>query len=551
MLLFGSIGAITWAVRGTSGWGGIDGTIVPGISWGVLWWYVCWRNGIDARSVPLWLGLGIALGGELGYGQYVSWIRGMFNLRDEIVSIAPWIGYVWFAICGIGWGAPGGIILGWTLAGRRSAAVWLMRLVLPVGVALLARVIVQAVPWLFFPNWHLDAYVTEPDSQTDPAASAVTQWQMTAVWCVCLALSVFVWRVLRRADVSRLVRGLVLCAAVTVFVLLLPVAEWLFFPGDQLGLFSGALDKHAGRTVYTNSQNAIVAGWWLGALLVAMIQRDRATLRSGLIIGGGFGVLFALAAVWCLGYEYAPKLADWWKMWELQSGFFLGPLYVIVLFRAMKETGRTEDQNDAEPSQSARWSETTALAAAGMLILWLTGRDEFAVVSLLLGLLLIVGLLAATRDPLAVENRRRAVQFVYSVFLLLFIMAWGMSAQLGIVLGLYDAGDVDQYAWPLSRVLIFALPGFVITGVAVAAIGHACRTDAKLPSLAHAPLVSARLVDLMTFTGVVGAVSIWPAKIGALYAVFLMTALYAFHRLNHRFDETDATRSADGASRGS
>ena len=66
MLVFASMGAITWAIRGTNGWSGIDGTIVPGMTWGMLCWYVCWRKGVDARGVPLWLGLGIALGGELG-----------------------------------------------------------------------------------------------------------------------------------------------------------------------------------------------------------------------------------------------------------------------------------------------------------------------------------------------------------------------------------------------------------------------------------------------------------------------------------------------------
>jgi hypothetical protein len=56
ILLFGSVGAIAWAVRGTNGWGGIDGTIVPGMAWGLLWYYVCARKGIDARGVALWLG---------------------------------------------------------------------------------------------------------------------------------------------------------------------------------------------------------------------------------------------------------------------------------------------------------------------------------------------------------------------------------------------------------------------------------------------------------------------------------------------------------------
>ena len=93
MLLFGSMGAIGWAIRGTSGWGGMDGVIVPGMTWGLIWYYLCHRRGIDARTIPLWLGLGISIGGEWGYGQYVSWIQGKFEAGDAILPIAPWIGY--------------------------------------------------------------------------------------------------------------------------------------------------------------------------------------------------------------------------------------------------------------------------------------------------------------------------------------------------------------------------------------------------------------------------------------------------------------------------
>jgi len=88
---------------------------VPGLTWGLLWYYLCRRKGIDARSIVLWLGMGIAIGGELGYGQYASWLRGNFSYRDEILPVSPWTGCAWFVICGIGWGAPGGILLGWAL----------------------------------------------------------------------------------------------------------------------------------------------------------------------------------------------------------------------------------------------------------------------------------------------------------------------------------------------------------------------------------------------------------------------------------------------------
>ena len=127
ILLFGSIGAIAWSIRGTSGWGGVDGTVVPGLMWGVLWYYLAYRNGIDARSIVLWLGLGLSLGGELGYGQYVSWIQGIFYVGDGTIAIAPSVGYIWLILCGIGWAAPGGILLGWALGERVSIRNWVIR----------------------------------------------------------------------------------------------------------------------------------------------------------------------------------------------------------------------------------------------------------------------------------------------------------------------------------------------------------------------------------------------------------------------------------------
>ena len=71
--------------------------------WGLLFYYYAYRIGLDAAPVVFWLGMGIALGGELGYGQYTAWILGKFYVGDDIISIEPWIGYLWFMVCGIGW----------------------------------------------------------------------------------------------------------------------------------------------------------------------------------------------------------------------------------------------------------------------------------------------------------------------------------------------------------------------------------------------------------------------------------------------------------------
>ncbi len=291
-LVFASVGAITWAVRGTDGWGGIDGTIIPGMAWGILWWYVCWRKGIDARGISLWLGLGIALGGELGYGQYVSWILGRFQVGEEIVPVAAWIGYAWFAMCGVAWGGVGGIALGWALAGRASLGAWLTRLMLPLGLALLARLAVQTWPWLFFPNWDHGGYRGGLDAAIDSSAAFATQRTILWSWLAAAAVCAVAWFVATRIRPSRIVRRVCLCMSASAIVPLVFVAHWLFFPEDQLGLVAGELGRHLGRTVYTNSQNAIVAAWWGGAMLVAVLQRDASTLVAGSVIGLGFGVAF-------------------------------------------------------------------------------------------------------------------------------------------------------------------------------------------------------------------------------------------------------------------
>ena len=544
MLVFASMGAITWAIRGTSGWSGIDGTIVPGMTWGILWWYVCWRKGIDAREVPLWLGLGIALGGELGYGQYVSWIRGMFNVGDEVTPVAPWIGYAWFAICGIGWGAPGGIALGWALAGRKSLGIWLARLVIPMGVALIARLVVQTWPWLFFPNWDLGVYITEVDSLIDQVAVSNAQRNMIVSWLASALVCMLAWfATMKVIRPSWIARGITMCAVGAVTVLLLLVAQWLFFPEDQLGLFAGELGRHLGRTVYTNSQNAIVVGWWIGALLVAAIGRDRYTLFAGLVIGVGFGIGFPLSALWCLGYAYAPSLIDWWKMWELNSGFFLGLLYVVVLYWAIHQVDKNREGNHNDDVTIFRqWCETISMGLGTFLVIYVMAREEFFTVGILLGLLYVVAMFLATILADKVVDRRRAISLDYSAFLLLFIMAWGASAQTGVLLGLYDANSVDQYAWPAARIVIFTPVGILIVGAALLKMWQVLRNQrTPIPPCTDAPRISARIVDLMTFIGVVGAASIWPAKIGVIYAVFLSFALFTFNRLNRRFDSADAS----------
>ncbi len=312
----------------------------------------------------------------------------------------------------------------------------------------------------------------------------------------------------------------------------------MFFPSDQLGLFPVKLGDHLGRTVYTNAQNVIVVGWWIGALLLALVQRDQFTLFSGLVIGVGFGAGFPLAAVWCLGYTYAPGLVDWWKMWELQSGLHMGMLYVAVLYWVVRHIDVSQHTSgDLGFPTYRRRCETLSLVTGTFLLVYVMARDEFGAVGILLGLFYVIAMCQTLRYSNEVVDRRRAISFVYSVFLLVFIMTWGASAQVGMLFGFYDTNTTDQYAWPTPRILIFAPVGIVVVGTAWLMIWKGLNNPRMGgPPYIDSSRVSLRVVDLMTFSGVVGAATIWPSKIGVVYACLLAIALFAFGRLNRHFD---------------
>ena len=492
MLLFGSMGAIAWAIRGTNGWGGIDGTIVPGLTWGLLWYYLCRRKGIDARGIVLWLGMGIAIGGELGYGQYTSWILGNFNVGDEVVPVSPWVGYAWFVICGIGWGAPGGIVLGWALNSRVSVTTWFVRTLL-LG-SLLAFIFNLGTPVL---------------------GSGVVD---------CLG-----------AWIAR-------------------HCPWLIFPNAGMDIYGGELGQHLGRTVYTNTQNFAVLVWWLVAMGVAALQRDRATLVSGAVIGGLFGLGFMQSAMWCLGYGYAPGYIDWWKMWELNAGFNLGVLYVIVLNWATRQVDESHapdgTRTTPEPSTPAGQGVISGfLALSGFVLVYSAGYEYFFWTGVVLATFYVVTVCSAhgvqQRDPSAdgLAQRRRSMALAYSAFLLVFMLLHGVSSMLGVMLGLYTPEAVDQYDWPVGRVWLMLVGGAVLIVATLVSITKMLRH----PRIAPYPELSAtrlpvRMVDLFTATGIVGAVTIWPAKIGALYAVCICLALFAFNRINRRLDDIDRER---------
>lgn len=478
MLLFGSIGAITWAIRGTAGWGGVDGTVVPGLMWAVLWYFLAFRKGLDARGIVLWLGLGLAIGGELGYGQYVSWVRGNFYVGDGTIAIEPWLGYFWFAMCGIGWAAPGGVILGWALGKRVSTGAWV------------ARVITLAILLVLLFAWPVMDWLGE---------------------------------------------------------MLLKTQSSIIFPNADLGIYTAELGKHLSSTVYTNTQNFAVVVWWIMALILALFQRDKTTVITGLILGGGFGLGFMQSAMWVLGYVIAPDYIDWWKMWELNAGFNLGVLYALAFYWAIRHFDKAHHSETKTANhilsrtKRMEWHDTLFLASAGFVLLFFVGFEYFFWTSLALSFFYFIAMCFTTVGGLAsnvIEERRKRIMLIYSIFYLLFLMFHGGSERFGIVFELYALDEVSQYSWPINRILVFVPIAIFITSIAIYHMWKVFQAEEKSGNLLISKL-PLRIIDLMVIMGSIGILSIWPAKISVFYGLFLVLAVFAFNRLEYLLKKVD------------
>jgi hypothetical protein len=265
---------------------------------------------------------------------------------------------------------------------------------------------------------------------------------------------------------------------------------------------------------------------------IVLLQRDRHTLRCGAVIGGGFGIGFAVSAVWCLGYSYAPAFIDWWKMWELHAGFNLGVLYALALFLTTRRLNPEEDRKYAAPV-SSRIGLFTAFC--GFLFVIAASIEYFPCTGLLLALFFLLTMSAtvlATPEK-ALELRKR-VALTYSAFLLVFMLVHGGTSRIGVVIGLYTSEAVDQYDWPTGRILLFLPVALLLFAVAAMRMVNHFRKDTSPQRLPE------RMVDLCAFTAFIGAVSIWPEKIGILYALFLCFALFALTRLNGRYGEYES-----------
>jgi hypothetical protein len=176
-LLFMALGGMTWAVRGSSGFGAVNGCVFAGVTWGAAWWFIS-RDPAAEQSrryssawIVLALTVGIGISGNRGWMQWPSFFEGHLQLNSPQGRFAPIprsYGFLWLFIAGVPWAGIGACLLAWCARKTRlRPGDWGLRLGCGLAGAVLARALFEKFPDLFLPL-HQKLAAEYADLQTNP-----------------------------------------------------------------------------------------------------------------------------------------------------------------------------------------------------------------------------------------------------------------------------------------------------------------------------------------------------------------------------------------------
>ena len=150
-----------WAVRGCSGFGGMDGCIFAGLLWGAAWWFIARESGgaqwrpYTSGWIILAVTVGVGISGNRGWMQWPAFFEGHLQtnyLQGRFAPIPRAYGFIWLFVAGVPWAGLGACLLAWCGSHRRTGlAAWALRLACGLGVAWLARTVYNHLPEVFLP----------------------------------------------------------------------------------------------------------------------------------------------------------------------------------------------------------------------------------------------------------------------------------------------------------------------------------------------------------------------------------------------------------------
>jgi MFS family permease len=176
-LLFAVLGAMTWAIRGCSGFGAMNGCVFAGVTWGTAWWFIA-RDTSRTQSRPyssgwiiLALTVGIGIAGNRGWMQWPSFFEGHLQTntaQGKFVPVPRSYGFLWLFIAGVPWAGLGACMLAWCGSHRTTKAwLWFVRIACGVAMAAFARFLFESFPDFFLPL-HKSLQSQYADLQANP-----------------------------------------------------------------------------------------------------------------------------------------------------------------------------------------------------------------------------------------------------------------------------------------------------------------------------------------------------------------------------------------------
>ncbi|GMW01687.1 MAG: hypothetical protein AMXMBFR84_28240 [Candidatus Hydrogenedentota bacterium] len=206
IVLFAALGGMTWAVRGSSGYGGTQGCIFAGVMWGTAWWFISREpRGTQSRPytsgwIVLAMTIGVGFAGGRGWAQWTHFFDGRLSTNyaaGEFTPISPAYGFLWQFISGVPWGGLGACLLAW--CGSRHARWWQwpLRIAFGVGGYYIALQLFRHYPQYFLPLYSVieDQY---KDFQANPSLRRLVNDNRAAICHLGMYLGFLLFEVCRR-----------------------------------------------------------------------------------------------------------------------------------------------------------------------------------------------------------------------------------------------------------------------------------------------------------------------------------------------------------------
>ncbi|MFX0099494.1 MAG: hypothetical protein ACFFCS_07925 [Candidatus Hodarchaeota archaeon] len=269
VVIMGMTGVFYWAIRGTGGYGGSAGGGFAGVGWAMCWYFLAYEKGEVKRRAYSTGWIVAAITFGVWFGGMHGW--GQFN---SWIKCDFDLGSSITAAINPAWGWVAHFQCGFAWGGNT-------------GILMGWCASRKRVTWL--------------------------HWWTRILFAIGGAI-----------------------ASIAIFYILpgltLPLYNQGIYSSVSCDLFGDNTDIC--RTYSTAFSSSILFGIYVGLLVHEIIRKNWRNVKLALVMATGFGLSQTIAALWHFGYGTFPDLLyqEWWKAWEMTTGFGHGITLGICYF---------------------------------------------------------------------------------------------------------------------------------------------------------------------------------------------------------------------------